>query len=454
MPTPDDLFAELDDRFFLVVSGGSARVGVEKSASGEVYHPPKLWPVETFHTMNRHLILKHKVQVNADEPDEEPIYKISKRQATLAWLERDQTRRYEEIMLDPTNSAGPEVYNLWKGFSVRPAQGDWSLFQRLIHEDFCRGDAHLSDYLFKWMAFAVQHPERQAEVSVVLRGIKGVGKGCFGKFLGRLFGPNYTAIAQRGQLTGRFNAHMEGCIVMFVDEGYWAGDREAEGVLKSLITEPTIAIEQKNVDVKNVPNRLHLIISSNEDWVVPARGMERRFFVLDLATHNAQKKAVFDPLHAQMEREGGDAAMLYDLLRMDISDFDIRRAPGTLALREQMVSSFPPLEAWWFERLQEGTLMHRSGKSWGEIGTDTLYDSYRKNIMGHVLTKQQFRQSLDKLVPGGIGKVRQKVTVGEHVTRTYVYKFPSLAACRDHWDRIHNMPFDWDQIEEDEDEQD
>lgn len=451
MPKDADILAALNDRFFLVVAGGKARVGVEKSASGDPHHPPELWTLETFHSMNQDLVLKRRYCVNPQAPEDEQEFKTVSRAATVAWMKSPDTRKYEKIMLDPTGNAGPDVYNLWKGFSVEPKEGDWSCFQRLIHEDFCLGDSTLSDWLFNWMAFCVQHPEAPAEVAVVLRGIKGVGKGCFGKFMGRLFGPNYTQISQRGQLTGRFNAHMEGCIFMFVDEGYWAGDREGEGVLKSLITEPVLAIEQKNVDIKTVPNRLHIAISSNEDWVVPARGMERRFFVLDLAKHNAQNELVFKPLHRQMEQEGGQAAMLYDLLRRDISGFNHRKAPGTAGLREQLVSSFPPLEAWWFEKLQEGRLLHRSGKAWGEIGTDTLYDNYAKTIRGHVLTKSQFKQSLDKMVPGGVRKVRQKIKMGETVSRLYVYEFPSLTACRDHWDSAHNTAFDWEPIDDEQD---
>jgi len=43
----------------------------------------------------------------------------------------------------------------------------------------------------------------------------------------------------------RFNAHLRDCIVLFADEAFFAGDKQNEGVLKVLITEPYLAIEGK-----------------------------------------------------------------------------------------------------------------------------------------------------------------------------------------------------------------
>ena len=41
------------------------------------------------------------------------------------------------------------------------------------------------EWLIGWLAYCVQHPGRQAEVAVVLRGLKGTGKGMVGQMLMR-----------------------------------------------------------------------------------------------------------------------------------------------------------------------------------------------------------------------------------------------------------------------------
>ena len=44
-----------------------------------------------------------------------------------------------------------------------------------------------------------------------------------------------------------------------------------------MITEPTLAIERKGQDTETVPNMLHILMASNNQWIVPAGLDERRF---------------------------------------------------------------------------------------------------------------------------------------------------------------------------------
>jgi hypothetical protein len=45
-------------------------------------------------------------------------------------------------------------------------------------------------------------------------------------------------IADPRYITGRFNSHLVKCLLLHCDEGFWAGDKAAEGKLKDLITGP------------------------------------------------------------------------------------------------------------------------------------------------------------------------------------------------------------------------
>ena len=103
------------------------------------------------------------------------------------------------------------------------------------------------------MARAVQEPWKPGEVAVVLRGEKGTGKTFFADHFGELFGEHYVQMSSSHHLVGHFNAHMETAIVVFADEAYWAGDKQGEGTLKTLITGNAIRIERKGVELKGVP---------------------------------------------------------------------------------------------------------------------------------------------------------------------------------------------------------
>ena len=104
---------------------------------------------------------------------------------------------------------------------------------------------------------------------------------------------------------------------LFADEAYWAGDKKAESVLKGLITEPTLLIEQKGIDAVQWPNRLHVLMAANADWVVPASYDERRFAVFDVSNKYAQgaaseseRRDYFDALFHEIENGGVEACCM------------------------------------------------------------------------------------------------------------------------------------------------
>ena len=71
-------------------------------------------------------------------------------------------------------------------------------------------------------------------------------------------------------VVGNFNGHLRDVLLLFADEAFFAGDRAADGVLKGLITEPSLMIERKGVDAVRAPNLLRVIMATNSDWAVPA----------------------------------------------------------------------------------------------------------------------------------------------------------------------------------------
>ena len=105
-------------------------------------------------------------------------------------------------------------------------------------------------------------------------------------------------------VTGQFNAHMASCLLLQADEAVWAGDKAAEGRLKGLITAPMQQIEAKGIDPVRLDNYVRLLMTSNEEWVVPAGKDERRFAVLDVDPRCAQQHEYF----AEMDQKWRMAA--------------------------------------------------------------------------------------------------------------------------------------------------
>jgi hypothetical protein len=152
--------------------------------------------------------------------------------------------------------------------------------------------------------------------------------------------------------------------------------------LKALITEETLMIEPKGVDPFPVRNCIHLIMSSNADWVVPAGAEARRYFVLNVADTHIQDSDYFEAIVRQMETGGREA--LLDLLGdRDLSDFNIRSVPQTEALAEQKQHSRRGID-WLIENITHGgvlpsahSIQHNIAITTGEERGEGFYPAAR-----------------------------------------------------------------------------
>jgi hypothetical protein len=197
--------------------------------------------------------------------------------------------------------------------------------------------------------------------------------------------------------------------MLFADEAFYAGDRQHEGVLKALITEPSLPIEGKYKDLVEVDNMLHIFMSSNADWVIPAAIDERRFSVRDVADNHVGDRAYFRNIADQMEG-GGLAAMIWDMQRRDISGFEVRDIPDNPALKMQKTLSLNSLERWWLAALARGFLCKsKHGAPWFQewhdfYTTELLWRSYVQwcDYEGRPFdrkTREQLGQFLTRLYP-------------------------------------------------------
>jgi hypothetical protein len=371
------------------------------------------------------------------------------------WIQQALRRQYETIVFAPGREVG-NAYNLWKGFACEALPGDCDLFITHIRENVCSGNKEWFDYLMGWMARAVQQPDRPGETAIVMRGDMGTGKSFFAKTFGSLFGRHYLQVSDSKHLVGSFNAHLRDCVVLFGDEAFYAGDKKHESVLKTLITEEHITIEAKGVDVVASPNYTHIILASNNQWVVPAGLRERRFFVLDVGNAQIQNKAYFAAIKKQMDT-GGREALLHMLLTYDIKAFEVRTVPQTSALNEQKLLSSSAEDQWWLNKLEEGRLNEKHNFWEKEITKKQLHDDYVMAMQRGGVMRRASETSLGMYLRKICGKPWPKVTrrmaeisilgpYGEEqrVTRqTYFYQFPSLAECRAKWDADHTSKHEW-----------
>jgi len=296
------------------------------------------------------------------------------------WLKWRRRQTYQGIDLVPgAEPVLPNGYlNLWRGYAVEPRAGSWRLMQRHIVEVLASGDRAQAEYIFRFAAWAVQHPGERAEVALVFKGDKGSGKGTFANALKRLFGAHGLQIYSSKHLVGAFNGHLRSCLLLFADEAFWAGDKQGESVLKGMLTESTLMIEQKGIDAIAWKNRLHVIMAANAEWVVPASHDERRYVVIDVSCSRIGDFTYFKALHAEINA-GGLAAMLHDLQRVKLGDWHPRNVVYTEALHRQKERSLDPVHEWWESVLQSGVLPGQADAS-RAVAALNIYDRARQSV--------------------------------------------------------------------------
>ncbi len=142
------------------------------------------------------------------------------------------------------------------------------------------------------------------------------------------------SISQQSQLTGNFNRHLEQALFVQVEEAIWAGNRQAENVLNELITSDTIYIERKGIDAVPVHSVMRLLITSNNDWVIPAGTNERRHAVFEVGDEHAKDRPYFGAIQTELEN-GGYERLMHELETREFKNADPCVAPDTDALLEQ-----------------------------------------------------------------------------------------------------------------------
>lgn len=282
--------------------------------------------------------------------------------AAKIWMKSKNRRFYRGFCMRP-EGADSDFFNLWQGFSVEPAprgvenEAVDALLDH-IKTNICLGNEDYARWVTGWFAQMIQAPHEKPRTALVLQGGKGVGKNFLLDRIGQLISRHYLVTASRRYLTGNFNAYLERCLLLVLDEAFWSGDKQAEGILKNLITERTHVVEAKGIEPRRVRSLTRVCIIGNEEWLVPATKDERRYAVFSAGNARRNDLGYFRKIYKGLER-GGYPVLLRKLLDYDLSKVDVDSAPETEFLENQKLCrpDDNPMKPWWEECLEAGEIV-------------------------------------------------------------------------------------------------
>ncbi len=437
-PTPpantQNPYEKLNQEYAFVLAGGGAHILWETVDATDRYRLEHL-TMGAFHAK----FAPQKMLVGRSE---KPLSQL--------WIEWRQRREYDGLVFLPEQTAPPRFYNLWRGFAVEPAEqaephAAVEAFLDHARTNVCDGHEALFRWLIGYFAHLIQRPWEKPLVALVFRGGKGVGKNALIERIGALLGGHYLLTSNRRYLTGNFNGHLENCLLFALDEAFWSGDKQAEGTLKDLITGREHVIEHKGKEPYTVANKTRVVIIGNEEWLVPASHDERRFAVFDVGEGRKQDRAYFQAMREGLE-QGGYRHLLRFLLDYDLSGIDLNAAPSTQGLIEQKQYTLAPLQQWWLDCLENGTVVGSEFPGWPEeVDCERFRSALRRyvkerNIGSRLPDDRTIGRLLKKCAPG---VVKRRLSKRDDGGQPYVYTIPALGEARLAWGDFIGHPTAW-----------
>ena len=287
---------------------------------------------------------------------------------------------YDAIAFSPLATPATTL-NYWIGHTANPNAGDWSVIRDFLLHVICDGDKKVFLYLLCYLAHMLQKPEEKPGIMIVMLGAQGTGKGTFFFLMKRIWSKTALQVADVDQVIGRFNAALEQNYVILMDEALFAGDKKSTEKLKSLITEPSIGIEQKYQPSRTIDSYHRFFAASNNDHFAHIDRDDRRFLFLRVSSARQGDSAYFTTLFSAITDAAVINAMVHDLLQMDLSSFNVRQRPKTKEHLKQKIQSLSGFERYWYEVLVNRGIPgpHRYVEQWLRDAADRL-DRYEQEI--------------------------------------------------------------------------
>ena len=361
------------------------------------------------------------------------------------WVD-PSTHVYTEIAFTPTQQP-TSTLNYWLGSPIKPTQGNWDDIKLHLLEVICASDQSNYDYLIKYIAHMLQYPEVKPGVMIVLLGGQGTGKGMFYQMLQRIWPKTSLLVSDIQQVVGKFNAVLERNFLILMDEALFSGDRKSQDRMKSFVTEQTLQIEQKHQPSRTIKSVHRFFASSNHRQFSHVEADDRRLVFLRVSNQYQGNHEYFGSLAQSIGDDTVIAAMVHDLLAMDLSGFNVRERPITAEHGQQKILSLQGFDRYWYEVLVSECLDTRDGtfEAWSEprfISTRSISAKYREfdsNGQRYAPTlSKEISDALSRLCPSA--KHDRKKT---SFRQERGYLLPDLAVARQEFEAAINCKLDW-----------
>jgi hypothetical protein len=188
-------------------------------------------------------------------------------------------------------SLDPDILSTFHGYKYKPVRNDELIqeYLRLINDVIASSDPISYEYVLNWIAYIVQHPGIKTRTALILKGLQRIGKNRFTDVVCEMLsGYSEANVTDISEMTGNFNSVVENKMIIIMNEvGNAKDNNSARGTygianwdsMKSIITDTTIRINEKNEPRRTSENVANLIFVTNNPHPVNIEQSDNRYAV-------------------------------------------------------------------------------------------------------------------------------------------------------------------------------
>lgn len=278
---------------------------------------------------------------------------------TRAFMLDPSTKMFQGTEFHPKKTTRGYL-NLYLGPVIKPMAGECEEIKRFMFEVISDNDPESYNYLFKYLAHTYQRPEEKPGGFIVLVSGQGTGKGTFCRIIQEIWRPTYIQVNKADMVVGRFNTVLERALWVVMDEALFCGNRQETDRLKSLVTEPEIVIEAKYQPSRTIRSHHRFVMTTNAVHAKHTEYDDRRDLTLRVSERYKGDFAYWNRLKEHIN-PSSLAAFVHELATEDLSEFNVRKVPSTAEKLRQKIMSLGPIESYWYQCLEDGSIDGSSG---------------------------------------------------------------------------------------------
>jgi hypothetical protein len=463
-----DMIDELNEQYACVFIGSKHRIAKLAQYENEEI---KLIGGEDFKQALANKVIRYHVDPS------DPQSKIKTLPAAECWLKSARRNEYNKLEFHPGVSQDkmhPGILNKFTGWKIKPIENlsacfAWrTMLEQYITDPLAPSEAQ---WLYTFFASILREPMNKQRAAVVIIGEQKIGKSIFVGMFGKILGRYYSSIADAARIYGRFNGHLEQCLLLHSEEAIYSQDKKHRSIIKDLIANKKLSYEEKYLGSWQGDSYTRLIYSTNEDGGAPLEIRDTRHSIFNMKqSKRVPPKPLVDQLYNQYMSEEGPAALMHYLL--NYSDYNPSKLQETIANEEKSIALthvFDATHDFWLECLNSGSLLpiplrwlqDDSNVDWpsqfSRIAIQTAYKQYVDEARRAPLSSMRFKAQLEKWIDQKLEITKKSyinpyvgdLNIPQYIRNIYsgkhetINNFPSLQECRKQFEKYTGQKFTW-----------